>query len=54
VHGRCVRVELVRAGHDERIGHGALPDAFEDGLEQDALLRSAEPRGRARCENDDL
>jgi len=54
LHRRSVRVELVRTGHDERLGRGALPNAFENGPEQGALLRGAEAPGRARCENDDL
>jgi hypothetical protein len=53
VDGRPFDVELVGSGDHDRLGHGAEAHALEDGVEQDALLGSAEARGGSRSEDDD-
>ena len=52
-HRRRVDVELVRARDDDRVGHRASPHAVDDGLCEDALLRSAEARRRSSRQDDD-
>ena len=53
VHRARIGRDLVRSQHDDDVvDRRALPDALEDGVEQDRLLRRAEARRGSRCEHD--
>lgn len=47
-----VGLDLVRAEDDHDVLDGGAPEPLEDLRQEEALLRRAEPRGGARCEDD--
>jgi hypothetical protein len=47
-----VRLDVVRAQDDHDLVDGGAPEPLEDLWQEEALLGRAEPRGRARSEDD--